>query len=81
MCARVTREAMKIEEIYASNIVSVKQAFRTVMKENELGVLIIEACPKGSLKSICERLPPFALKEIQIMRSIRDILQGLAYLH
>ena len=44
------REAMKLDEPYASNIVSVKSAFRTVIKENELGVLIIEACPKGSLQ-------------------------------
>lgn len=52
-----------------------------MVKDIEMGVLVEEFCPKGSLEGICSKLPAFALKEIQIMRIMRDILQGLNYLH
>ncbi|KAL4506029.1 hypothetical protein ABPG72_013790 [Tetrahymena utriculariae] len=63
------------------NIVDTKAAFRMILKDTEFGIFVMEHCPKGSLDSICVRLPSYALKEIQIMRIIRDILQGVQYLH
>ncbi|EAR93555.2 tyrosine kinase domain protein (macronuclear) [Tetrahymena thermophila SB210] len=63
------------------NIVDTKAAFRMILKDTEFGIFVMEHCPKGSLDSICIRLPSYALKEIQIMRIIRDILQGVQYLH
>lgn len=52
-----------------------------MMKDSEMGVLVMEYCPKGSLESICQRLPALAFREIQIVKVAKDLLQGLCYLH
>ncbi|EGR28559.1 protein kinase domain protein, partial [Ichthyophthirius multifiliis] len=71
---------LKQNENYHPNLLETKAAFRQQIKDNELCVLILEYCPKGSLQQIFDKLPQYAMKEIQIIRIGRDILQGLYFL-
>ncbi|KAM3145790.1 hypothetical protein pb186bvf_002085 [Paramecium bursaria] len=70
-----------LKTVKSDGLINLKRGGMSQLGGNEVGILIIENCPNGSLIDLLTKLPNNKPTEPLVLQVLRDVLQGLISMH